>query len=83
MLQLVSMVRFFLNYFYVLVLSLDKTLVNLISGTHSIDLSDYDSFSSIETKNYYLPGDYTVYVTLEDDVLILEYERFIGRLGQV
>ena len=59
------------------------TLVNLISGTHSIDLSDYDSFSSIETKNYYLPGDYTVYVTLEDDVLILEYERFIGRLGQV
>ncbi|MBH59447.1 MAG: hypothetical protein CMO19_03395 [Thaumarchaeota archaeon] len=59
------------------------TLINLISGTHSIDLSDYDSFSSIETKNYYLPGDYTVYVTIEDDVLILEYERFLGRLGKV
>ena len=59
------------------------TLVNLISGTHSIDLNDLDGFSSIETKNYYLPGKYTVYVTIEDYVLRLEYERYIGRLGQV
>ena len=59
------------------------TLVNLISGIHSIDLSDFDEFNSIETKNYYLPGTYTVYVTIEDDVLLLEYERYLGRLGQV
>ena len=59
------------------------TLVNLISGKHYIDLSDYDNFDSIETKNYYLPGKYTVYVTIEDNVLRLEYERYIGRLGQV
>ncbi len=59
------------------------TLVNLISGKHYIDLSDYDNFDSIETKNYYLPGKYTVYVTIEDDVLQLEYERYIGRLGKV
>ena len=58
-------------------------LVNLISGIHSIDLSDFDEFNSIETKNYYLPGTYTVYVTIEDDVLLLEYERYLGRLGQV
>jgi len=59
------------------------TLVNLISGKHYVDLSDYDNFDSIETKNYYLPGKYTVYVTIEDNVLRLEYERYIGRLGQV
>jgi hypothetical protein len=59
------------------------TLVNLISGKHYIDLSDYDNFDSIETKNYYLPGKYTVYVTIEDDVLQLEYERYIGRLGGI
>lgn len=59
------------------------TLVNMISGKHYIDLSDYDNFDSIETKNYYLPGKYTVYVTIEDNVLRLEYERYIGRLGQV
>ena len=59
------------------------TLVNLISGKHYIDLSDYDNFDSIETKNYYLPGKYTVYVTIEDNVLRLEYERYLGRLGQV
>ena len=59
------------------------TLVNLISGIHPIDLSDFDEFNSIETKNYYLPGTYTVYVTIEDDVLLLEYERYLGRLGQV
>ena len=59
------------------------TVVNLISGKHYIDLSDYDNFDSIETKNYYLPGKYTVYVTIEDNVLRLEYERYIGRLGQV
>ena len=59
------------------------TLVNLISGTHSVDLNDLDGFDSIKTKNYYLPGSYTVYVTIEDDVLRLEYERYIGRLGQV
>ena len=55
----------------------------MISGKHYIDLSDYDNFDSIETKNYYLPGKYTVYVTIEDNVLRLEYERYIGRLGQV
>ena len=59
------------------------TLVNMISGKHYVDLSDYDNFDSIETKNYYLPGKYTVYVTIEDNVLRLEYERYIGRLGQV
>ena len=59
------------------------TLVNLISGKHYVDLSDYDNFDSIETKNYYLPGKYTVYVTIEDNVLRLEYERYLGRLGQV
>ena len=59
------------------------TLVNLISGTHSVDLNDLDGFDSIETKNYYLPGSYTVYVTIEDSVLHLEYERYIGRLGKV
>ena len=59
------------------------TLINLISGIHSINLSDYDSFNSIETKNYYLPGNYTVYVTIDDDVLLLEYERFVGRLGKL
>ena len=59
------------------------TLINLISGIHSIDLSDYDSFDSIKTKNYYLPGKYTVYVTIDDNVLLLEYERFLGRLGKL
>ena len=59
------------------------TLVNMISGKHYIDLSDYDNFDSIKTKNYYLPGKYTVYVTIEDNVLQLEYERYIGRLGKV
>ena len=59
------------------------TLVNLISGTHSVDLNDLDGFDSIKTKNYYLPGSYTVYVTIEDSVLHLEYERYIGRLGKV
>ena len=59
------------------------TLVNLISGIHSIDLSEFDEFNSIKTKNYYLPGTYTVYVTIEDGVLLLEYERYLGRLGKV
>lgn len=54
------------------------TLINLISGEYEIDLSDHDEFNSVEVQNYYLPGTYKVYVTIENDILILLFERSVG-----
>ena len=54
------------------------TLVNLISGEFIVDLSQYEEFSSIRTKNFFLPGQYKVDVTIVDSVLLMEFERTVG-----
>ena len=53
------------------------TLVNLISGEFIIDLSNNDEFNSVVVEHYFLPGPYKVFVTIENDVLFLSYERDI------
>ena len=53
------------------------TLINLISGEFIIDLSNNDEFNSVVVEHYFLPGPYKVFVTIENDVLFLSYERDI------
>ena len=58
------------------------TLVNLISGEFIVDLSDYEEFNSVRTRNFFLPGQYKVYVTIVDSVLVMEFERTVGEYNK-
>ena len=58
------------------------TLVNLISGEFIVDLSDYEEVNSVRTRNFFLPGQYKVYVTIVDSVLVMEFERTVGEYNK-
>lgn len=49
-------------------------LGGLISGDQIVDLSEWrDRFDNIETRGFFLPGEYLVRVSLDDKLLNLEF----------